>query len=146
MAKGLGNNYRLWIESATPGTYNQIKGNTTLSIARQAALIDTSSKDDGNYGTQAPGQRSLTISAEVIPTLPDANGYARLEAAANANPQVATNFQIRKGGDAGADADAVFEGKMWIGDFNTSMDRNDVVKCSFQLTLESAPTTDELAI
>jgi hypothetical protein len=34
VAKKLGNDYRLWIESATPGTYNMIKGQQDLSINR----------------------------------------------------------------------------------------------------------------
>lgn len=144
MGKKLGNDYRLWIESAVAGTYNEIKGQTTLKISRAAAAIDTSSKDDGAYGTSAPGQKSLTIDVEILPNLPDANGFTRFESRALASPQAATKFQIRKNGSAGVTADAVFEATMWIGNFDTDMGRNDVVKCTTQLTLESAPVTDLL--
>ncbi|MFA7505295.1 MAG: phage tail tube protein [Burkholderiaceae bacterium] len=145
MAKKLGNDYRLWIESATPGTYNEIKGQTTLKISRQTGLTDTSTKDDYPYGTSAPGLKSLTIDCELYPNLPDANGYTILETAANAGTTTAVNFQIRKGGSTGASGDAVFQASMYIGNFDTDFGKNDVVKCTCQLTLAAAPTTDTLS-
>lgn len=143
MAKKLGNDYRLWIESATAGTYNEIKGGTSLKINRQSSTIDTSTKDDYPYGTQAPGLKSLTIDGEIYPNLPDANGYGRLETASQGSEPA--NFQIRKGGSAGGSSDVVFEGSLYVGNFNTDFAKNDVVKCDFQLTLAAAPTVDELA-
>jgi predicted secreted protein len=145
MAKKLGNDYRLWIESATPGTFNEIKGQTSLKISRQTGQIDTSTKDDYPYGTQAPGLKTLTIDCELYPNLPDANGFSRLETQANASTTTAVKFQIRKGGSSGAGADSVFEASMYIGNFDTDFGKNDVVKCTCQLTLASAPTTDSLA-
>jgi hypothetical protein len=126
MAKKLGNDYRLWIESATPGTFHEIKGQTSCKISRQAGMTDTSSKDDFPYGTQAPGLKSLTIDFELFPNLPDANGFERLEAVANAPVTTAGKFEIRKG-------------------FDTDFGKNAVVTCTGQLTLESAPTVDKLA-
>lgn len=144
MGKKLGNDYRLWIESDTPGTFNEIKGQTTLRISRQSAQIDTSTKDDYPYGTQAPGLKTLTIDVELYPNLPDANGYTLLEEGAQASDPV--GFQIRKGGASGADpADVVFEASMYIGNFDHDMSKNDVVKCTAQLTLAAAPVTDALA-
>lgn len=146
MAKKLGNDYRLWIESATPGTYNEIKGQTTLKISRQTGSIDTSTKDDYPYGTQAPGLKTLTVDVECFPNLPDANGFTLLESAANAGTTTAVKFQIRKGGSTGATpGDVVFAASMYIGNFDTDFSKNDVVKCTCQLTLASAPTTDALA-
>jgi hypothetical protein len=135
MGKKLGNDYRLWIESATPGTYNEIKGGTSLKINRTSNLIDTSTKDDFPYGTQAPGLKALTIDSEIYPNLPDANGFTKLEAAAAGSTPI--GFQIRKGGSEGV--------SMYVGNFNTDMGKNDVVTCDFQLTLAAAPTTDTLA-
>ena len=106
MGKKLGNDYRLWIESAVAGTYNEIKGQTSLKINRQAGSIDTSTKDDYPYGTQAPGLKTLTIDAEVYPNLPDANGYTRLETLSKGSAPV--KFQIRKGGSAGAACSCFF--------------------------------------
>lgn len=142
MAKKLGNDYRLWIESTTPGTYNEIKGQTALKINRSAASIDTSTKDDFPYGTQAPGLKTLTIDSEVYPDLPDATGFGRLETiAAGSNP---VKFQIRKGGSTGDSDDIVFAANMYVNNFNTDFGKNDVVKSDFQLSLESAPTVDAL--
>jgi hypothetical protein len=78
MAKRLGNNCRLLIESAVAGTYNEIKGQQNLAVNRNAATIDTSTKDEFPWGSSAPGSRSLSIPATFIPDLPDANGYDRL--------------------------------------------------------------------
>lgn len=143
MAKKLGNDYRLWIDSSTPGTFAEIKGNTTLTINRQSNLIDTSAKSDFPYGTQAPGLRSLTIDAEVIPDLPDANGYGRLETVAAGSAPV--NFAVRKDGSAGDAADNIFLASMYVGNFNTQMSKDEAVRVSFTLTLAAAPSTDALS-
>lgn len=143
MAKKLGNDYRLWIESATAGTFNEIKGQTTLKISRQAGSIDTSTKDDFPYGTQAPGLKTLTVDVELYPNLPDATGYTRFETLSQGSAPV--NFQVRKGGSAGAAGDVVFEASMYIGNFDTDMSKNDVLKVTAQLTLAAAPETDALA-
>lgn len=143
MAKKLGNDYRLWIESATAGTYNEVKGQTSLTINRQSSPIDTSTKDDYPYGTQAPGLKNLTIDCEIYPNLPDANGFTRLETRQAGT--AATLFQIRKGGSTGSGTDVVFAASMNIVSFDTDFGKNDVVKCKFQLTLDAPPTTDTLA-
>jgi hypothetical protein len=145
VSKKLANDYRLWIESATPGTYNMIKGQQDLSISRNAAQIDTTTKDDYPYGTSAPGNRQLSINCSCIPDLPDANGYTRLETQALLAVPAATKFQIRKNGSSGASpADVVFEGSMYITDFNDDMGQNKAVGKSFTLTAAAAPVTDAL--
>lgn len=144
MAKLLGNDYRLWIESSTAGTFYEIKGNTALKINRTAELIDTSAKSDFPYGTQAPGLRNCTIDFTIIPDLPDTNGFGRLEA--RAAQSASTNFQIRKDGSSGTDPDdVVFEAAFYIGNFSTDMPKNAPVTVEGQLALAAAPTTDELA-
>lgn len=145
MAKKLGNDYRVWVESATPGTYNEIKGNTALTINRSGGAIDTSSKETFPYGTQAAGTRTVSIAATFRPDLPDANGFGRL--ASNAKALVATpfNIQIRKGGSAGvAPGDVVFEGSVYATDFNDNLGMNEVVEVSTTLVLAAAPVTDAL--
>lgn len=144
MGKKLGNEYRLWIESTTPGTYNEIKGQTSMKVNRQSGSIDTSTKDDYPYGTQAPGLKTLTLDVEIYPNLPDANGYTRFETLSQGSAPV--NFQIRKGGSAGnGTTDVVFAASMYIGNMDSDFGKNDVVKCSAQLSLAAAPTTDALA-
>lgn len=144
MGKKLGNEYRLWIESAVAGTYNEIKGQTTLKLNRQTSDIDTSSKDDFPYGTSASGLKTLTIDFECYPNLPDAQGYTRFETLSLGS--VPVNFQIRKGGSTGVTpGDVVFAASMFIGSFDTDFGKNDVVKSTGQLKLAAAPTTDTLA-
>lgn len=143
MAKKLGNEYRLWIDGATPGTYGEIKGQTTTKVNRQAGNIDTSSKEDFPYGTSAPGARAVTLDVELFPNLPDTN-YTRLETVSQAVPQAPVKFQIRKNGSAGATGDVVFEALMNIGNFDSEFPMNGVVKCTIQLTLAAAPTIDTL--
>lgn len=142
MAKKLGNDYRLWIESATAGTYNEIKGQTSLKISRKSGEIDTTSKDDFPYGTSLNGTKAITIDFEIYPNLPDASGYTRFETMAAGSSPV--NFQIRKGGSSGSGSDVVFQALMNITSNDTEMPKNDVVKASGQLTLAAAPTTDAL--
>lgn len=146
MSKGLGNNYWLWIESSTPATYNFIKGQQGCSVSRTAGSIDLSTKDDGGYGSSAPGLRSWSIDLTVLPNLPDANGYTRLETLANASPQVAFNVQIRKGAATGVSGDVVFAGSVYGNLDSTGFDQNAGVPVKVSLSGNGAPTTDVLAI
>lgn len=144
MAKKLGNDYRLWIESTTPGTYNEIKGQQVLAMSRQSQAIDTTTKDNFPYGTQAAGTKTLTIDVDLVPDLPDANGYTRLETISKGSLPV--KFQIRKGGSAGnSTTDVVFEANMYVGGVDVTYGQNDTVKAKTQLSLESAPVIDTLA-
>jgi len=144
VGKKAGNDYRLWIDNGS-GVYSEIKGQQDLTVNRDSSLIDTSSKDDGAYGTQMPGLKSCSINCEIYPNLPDASGYGRLETVALASPQAANNFQVRKGGSAGSGSDVVFQASMYVGNFNTAKPKNGVVGVSFQLALAAAPTVDALA-
>lgn len=144
MAKKLGNDYLLWVESSTPGTFNLVKGQQTLSISRDAGSIDTTSKDESGYGTSAPGLKSLKLSLDIIPNLPDANGYTRLETLSNATPQAPFNVQVRKGGQTGAAGDVVFAGSVYGNIASTEFGQNDAVKAKVEFTAAAAPTTDVL--
>lgn len=145
MSVKLGNDYRVWIESATPGTYNQIAGQQDLSVNRNGQTIDISSKNDFPYAAQAAGARTLNIALSGVADLPDANGYTRLETQANLTIATPFNIQVRKGGSTGSGSDVVFQGSMYATDFNQSMSRNDAVKYSVTLVASAAPTTDVLA-
>ncbi len=145
MAKKLGPQYMLWIESATPGTYNLVLGQGDLSIGRSAAKIDTTSKDDQGYGTGAPGLRDLTLSLNIIPNLPDANGYTRLETLCNAAVQAPFNVQVRKGGAAGTGSDVVFAGSVYGTLESTEFPQAGAVGVSASFYAAAAPTTDLLS-
>lgn len=145
MAKLMANDRRIWIESATPGTYNEIKGQTGTSINRNGSTIDISSKSDFPYAAQAAGARSGSIPFEIIPDLPDANGYGRLESLANATTSTPFNIEIRRNGSLGADpADVLFKGSVYVTDFNTSLGQNDAVKVSGTFVFNGAPVIDTL--
>lgn len=146
MAVKLANDYRLWIESTTPGTYNIIAGQQDLSVSRQGQTIDISSKDDFPYAAQAAGARNLNITLSGVASLPDATGYTRLETLANALTATPFNIQIRKGGTAGnGTTDVVFAGSVYATDLSNPMSRNDAVKYNVTLVAAAAPTTDALA-
>lgn len=145
MAKRLGNDYLVWIESETAGTYNLVKGQQAVSISRDAGSIDTTTKDDAGYGTSAPGLKSLKLSLDTIPNLPDTTGFTRLESKCNATPQSPFNIQIRKGGPAGAmPADVVFAGSVYGNISSTEFGQNDAVKAKVEFSAAAAPTTDVL--
>ncbi|KKI17497.1 phage tail tube protein [Sphingomonas sp. Ag1] len=144
MAKKLGNDYLLWVDSATAGTYNLVKGQQALSISRDAGSIDTSTKDDSGYGTSAPGLKSLKISLDMLPNLPDATGYTRLESLCNAAPAVPFMVQIRKGGATGAVGDVVFEGSVYGNITSTEFGQNDAVKAKIEFSAAAAPVKDIL--
>lgn len=143
--KKLSNDYRLWIESTTPGTYNEIKGQQTLAINRASSTIDTTTKDEFPWGSQAPGSRSVSIPFGLIPNLPDADGYTRLETLASSDVASPIGIQIRKGGSAGGATDVVWECEMYVTDFNTGMDQNTPLTVTGTLVNASPPTTDELS-
>ncbi|MGE3304284.1 MAG: hypothetical protein AB7M12_14360 [Hyphomonadaceae bacterium] len=145
-SKKLGSDHLVWIESAVAGTYNPILGQGDCIINRSSSNIDTTSKDDGDYGTGAPGPRALSVDLDVLPKLPDANGYTRLETLSNASPRAPFNIQIRKGGLAGASpADVVFQCSVYGNLDNTSFGQAAAVKSKVTFLAAAAPTIDALA-
>jgi hypothetical protein len=144
MAKKLGNDYLIWVESITPGTFNLIKGQQSVSISRDAGSIDTTTKDDSGYGTSAPGLKSLKLSLDTIPNLPDSTGFTRLETLCSANPAAPFLIQIRKGGPAATITDAVFAGSVYGNITSTEFGQNDAVKAKIEFSAASAPTIDTL--
>jgi predicted secreted protein len=144
-SKKLGSDYMVWVESAVPGTYNVILGQGNSTINRSSSNIDMTSKDDGDYGTGAPGPRALSVDLDILPKLPDANGYTRLETLANASPRAPFNIQIRKGGLTGAPADAVFQCSVYGNLDTTSLGQGAAVSTKTTFTAAEAPTIDTLA-
>lgn len=142
MAKKLGNDYRLYIEATGGGTYNEIKGQQDLSYSGTSTFFDTSTKDTGAYGTQAPAQRGITLSLAMRPDLPDATGYTRLESIANSAPAEAAGVQVRKA--PFAVGDVVFEADMYM-DLSWTTPHNDVVSATANFTLAAPPTVNALS-
>jgi len=143
MATKLGNDYRLWVESTTLGTYNLVLGQQSLAYGRKANTIDISTKDNTPYASSAPGLFDVSVTLDGIADLPDTTGFTRVETQFKA--QTATKFQIRKGGTSGTDSDKVLAATFYILDFSVDFAQNDAVKYKLALGLASAPTTDALA-
>jgi len=143
--KILGSDYGVWVESAVAGTYNYVLGQGDCTINRGSSSIDTTSKDDGDYGTSAPGPRSLSVDLNIIPFLPDANGYTRLESLSNASPRVPFNIQIRKGGKTGTGTDVVFQCSMYGNLDSTTLGQAAAGTVKASLMAAAAPTVDALA-
>lgn len=136
MAKRLGRNCKLLVESAVAGTYNEISGNQNLSVDRSSSPVDTSTKDDFPYGTQASGLQTLQIQGSFRPDLPDANGYDRLITLINAGDPF--NVQIKDG------ATVVFECSMYATARGNSLNASEAGEVSLTLVAAAAPVTDDL--
>jgi predicted secreted protein len=135
----------VWIESSVPGTYNLVLGQGDLTITRSAASMDTSSKDDDGYATSAPGLKTVGVSCDIRPKLPDANGYTRLETLSNASPALPFNAQVRKGGKTGGNADVVFQCSVYGNLDETAAPQVGALSVRTTLTAAAAPTVDTLA-
>jgi hypothetical protein len=141
-----GNDYRLFVESATPGTYAELKGQGDMELNETSSTTDTTTKDEFPYGSSMAGARSLTLSVNVVPNLPDAGGYTRLETIAKAAVSTSVKLQIRKGGSAGVSPGDVVHECVWnITGRPRSFGQGGAVTGSFTFANAAAPTVDALA-
>jgi hypothetical protein len=140
MAKKLGSDYRLFVQSSTAGTFNQPAGQGNLSIDRGKGFTSNATKDQEGVDTQSPGLRTLTIKQDLTPDLPDANGYTRMETLDKTN--AAEVYQIRKK-PLGA-TDVVFECLMYTSIDSTGFDQGASVKSPLTLQPAAQPTVDAL--
>lgn len=143
MGYKLGNDYKLFIESSTPGTFNVIKGQGSLEKSAKADTIDTTSKDDYPYKTKAPGSRDASISLDIKVNLPDATGYGRLETLALAATPAPFRIQVRKA--PFAVGDAIFDALVYCNDLSTSFPQDGVVMVKGGFELAAPPTVDALS-
>ncbi|MDO7843453.1 phage tail tube protein [Sphingomonas immobilis] len=140
MAKKLGNNYRLFVQSATPDTFNQPAGQGNLSIQRGKNFSSNATKDQGGVDTQQPGLRTISLKQDLIPDLPDANGYTRMETLDQSN--ATEKYQIRK--SPFAVGDVVFECLMYTSLDNQDFNQGESVKVGVTLAPAAQPTVDAL--
>ena len=140
MAKKLGKNFRLYVSADDGTTFSEPKGQGNLTINRNPSTIDTSTKDDGEYGTSAPGAKALTITAAFIPDLPDVNGYSRMKALDASSGT--TTYQVRE--KPYALEDAVFECVMYTSFGDSGFNRTDAVGTTATLSAAQAPTQDDI--
>lgn len=142
MPKKLGNDLRVWIESSTAGTFNEILGQQDVSVDGNQNFIDTSTKDTGQYATQAPAQRTTGVQLSLVPDYPDANGYGRLLTLYGASSPTPFRIQLREA--PFAIGNIVFDAPVYLGSFNRTGPQNGVRGCSVSFGLAGAPTVDTL--
>jgi predicted secreted protein len=140
MGKVVGNTRRLFVQSATPGTFSEILGQRDLDTPRKASTIDIGDKNSAPYGLTAPGNFDVSITLTGIPDLPDANGLQRVDSVYKA--QTAEVFQVRKAPYSGGDV--VFECLCNVLDCSPSFPRDKEASYSITLGLAAAPTVDTL--
>ena len=133
MGKKLSNDYGLWVESATPSTYNYVKGQKGLTINRGDASVDTTTKDSAGWEDSETVRRNWSIDFDCLPDLPDATGWTRLESQSQAIPS-SFKVQIRKGGTAGTGTDVVFAGTVRGTIDSTELNMDTAVPAKVKLT------------
>lgn len=141
MAKKLGSDYRLFVQSTTTGTFNQPLGQGNLTINRSKAFTSSATKDNEGVDTQIPGLRQVSIKQDMIPNVPDSTGYTRMETLDKSN--AAEIYQIRK--KPFASGDVVFECLMYTGLDNSEYNQGDSAKVGVTLQPADQPTVDAFA-
>lgn len=138
----LGNDYLGWIETAVAGTYVALLGQGSLSENRSQASIDTGDKTSGAYGTGAFGNIQLKQSLDLKINLPDA-GYTRLETLVNSRSPFM--WEVRKGGQAGLEADAIFKAQVYGSITSRTFAKDGTVDVKIDLMIAAAPLIDAIA-
>ena len=140
----LANDYLLWVETASPGTWVLVDGQGNFSHSRSFSAIGTATKTS-QWDTERAGLPKGKADIDILPALPD-TGYARLESLCKAVPQVPFNIQVRKNGAAGATpGDVVFACSVTCSDFNDDKSQNEIVRAKASFLFATAPTVDTLA-
>lgn len=140
MPKLSANNYRLFIDSASPGTFNQLAGQISHTIDRGEVSFSTIDKAS-TVETTERAMRNYQLSTEYKPDLPDANGHGRLETIYASG--ASTVIQIRKA--PFGTGDVMFACAMRVSAMNGSSPMNDTHTTSVTFTPTAAPTTDALS-
>lgn len=140
MAKLSANDYRVFIESATPGTFNQVLGQTSVSVDRGEVSFSTIDKASA-VETSGRAMRNYSVTLEYRPDLPDATGHTRLETFFASG--AALNIQIRKA--PFATGDIVYACSTRVANMSLGSPINDVNTLTATFATLAAPSTDTLA-
>lgn len=138
----LGKNFRLEVGAGDgpPETFNVVGGEGTLKIGGNSDNIDLSSKDDGQYKSMAMGQSAQSISLDGVCHTPD-TGLSALDAAFKSGAPI--NIKVVDNTVPATPRNA-FVASVYVGNKNADMTNNQAVKYSFTLSLNGAPTTDDV--
>lgn len=137
MANEYGKDWRIKIgDGADPEVFSLLGGEGSWDFKRASDKIDLSSKDDGVYKASGWGQQEITISVSGKLKLPDTGLEAAFDTSKASPPEV--NIELVKG------AITKYAGKIGIGNFSCTGDKDGPVTYSFDMTAVAAPTTDDL--
>lgn len=137
MAKLDANLYRCFIESATAGTFNEIKGQRGSDVTTSLDTYSVATKDSGNWDINAAALLKADLSVELVPDLPDSTGYTRCETLFAA--RTVTRVQWKQG------ATIVFDAPVLITSINRNYPFNDAVGVQINFALTGAPTVNALS-
>lgn len=138
MPKLSANDYRLRVDSASPGTFSEVLGQTSVSIDRGEVSFSTIDKAS-TVETSGRAMRNYSVTLEYRPDLPDANGHARLQAIYDSG--AATQIQVVKTGAP----TVVFQCAMRCTGLSLGSPINDVNTITATFTPTAAPSVDTLA-
>jgi hypothetical protein len=138
MAKLSANDYRVRVDSATPGTFAEVAGQISVTVDRGEVSFSTIDKASA-VETTGRALRTYGLSLEYRPDLPDASGHARLEAIFLSG--ASTIIQVVKIGTP----TVVFACAMRVSAMNTGKPINDVNSINVTFVPTAAPTTDTLS-
>jgi hypothetical protein len=139
MGKTLGDDYRLFVKDVSGDGFSQPAGQGNLTISRSSSPIDQTTKDNGRWGTSAPGPKSLSATQAFIPDLPDP-AFARMKAL-DASGDAAV-YQVRYKPFAADDVE--FECLLYTSFGDTGLEQRGNRNTSATLTAAEAPTVDNL--
>ena len=140
MAVKLGNDKKLFIQSATPGSYNELKGQGSLTRSQKAASIDISDKNSAPFSLTAPGNFDISIDQAGVVDLPDVNGIER--AYTQWKARTTELFEIRKA--PYGNGDAIWRASCYITGFDLDEPKDGASPYKISLGLAAAPTLDTL--
>lgn len=137
MPKLSANDYRVRVDSATPGTFTEVAGQISVTVDRGEVSFSTIDKAS-TVEVTGRAMRTYGLSLEYRPDLPDASGHGRLETIFTSG--AATNIQVVKIGTP----TVVFQCAMRVSAMNTGTPINDVNSVNVTFVPTAAPTTDAL--
>jgi hypothetical protein len=134
----LGKNYKIYIgDGAATEVFTSLGGQGSLSWQRAFKAIETSSKDNGIYGSAKSGLQNITMTVTGRLNVPDTAFEDLYNYSKSGTPEM--NIEVRKG------STVKYKGKMSIsGTFTADMPYEGAVDYSFDLTNVEAPVTDSL--
>lgn len=138
MPKLSANDYRLRVDSSSPGSFAEVAGQISVTIDR--GEVNFSNIDKGStVETTLRAMRNYALSLEYRPDLPDANGHGRLQTIYDSG--ASTVIQVVKVGTP----TVVFSCPMRVTAFNFGGPLNDVATINVTFTPTGAPTVDALS-